>query len=39
MQTLLEKGVQNSYEIGPGAVISGIMRRIDRKHGVTNIQV
>ncbi|KAK9798575.1 hypothetical protein WJX73_000727 [Symbiochloris irregularis] len=39
MQTLLQKGVQNSYEIGPGAVISGIMRRIDRKHDVINIQV
>lgn len=31
LQTLLSKGVQSGYELGPGKVIAGIMKRIDRK--------
>ena len=39
LKTLLERGVQKSYEIGPNKVIAGIMKRIDKKHGVINVQV
>ncbi len=39
MKTLLEKGLQRSYEIGPNKVIAGIVKRIDKTHSVTNIQV
>ena len=38
LKTLLERGVQKSYEIGPNKVIAGIMKRFDKTHGVTNIQ-
>lgn len=39
MKTLLEKGLQNSYEIGPNKVIAGIFKRIDKKHSIQNVQV
>ena len=39
MNTLLEKGLEESYELGPGKVVAGIFKRIDRKHSVTNIEV
>ena len=39
MKTLLDKGLQKSYEIGPNKVIAGIMKRFDRKHSIKNIQV
>jgi [acyl-carrier-protein] S-malonyltransferase len=37
LTTLLGKGLESSYEIGPNKVIAGIMKRIDKKHKVTNI--
>lgn len=37
MQTMLGKGLENSYEIGPNKVIAGIMKRIDKKHSVENV--
>ena len=37
LTTLLDKGLESSYEIGPNKVIAGIMKRIDRKHKITNI--
>lgn len=37
--TLLDKGLEKAYEIGPGAVIAGIFKRIDKKFPVTNITV
>jgi len=37
LQQLLERGVTQSYEIGPNKVIAGIMKRIDKKHPVTNV--
>lgn len=37
LTTLLDKGLEQSYEIGPNKVIAGIMKRINRKHPVTNI--
>lgn len=39
LKTLLDKGLQESYEIGPNKVIAGIMKRIDKTHSLTNITV
>lgn len=39
LKTLLGKGLEESYEIGPNKVIAGIMKRIDKKHSVQNITV
>lgn len=37
MQKLLDDGVENFYEIGPSRVLTGLMKRIDRKIKVINI--
>ncbi len=37
MERLLADGVQEFYEIGPGRVLTGLMKRISRKTKVTNI--
>ncbi len=37
METLLAEGVEDFYEIGPNRVLSGLMRRINRKTKVKNI--
>uniref|UniRef100_A0A383VE93 Malonyl-CoA:ACP transacylase (MAT) domain-containing protein n=1 Tax=Tetradesmus obliquus TaxID=3088 RepID=A0A383VE93_TETOB len=37
LQTLLGKGLSKSYEVGPGKVIAGIMKRIDKKAEITNV--
>lgn len=37
LQTMLGKGLESSYEIGPNKVIAGIMKRIDKKHPLENI--
>ena len=37
--TLTEKGLEKGYEIGPGNVIAGIFKRIDKKFPMTNITV
>ena len=37
MEKLLADGVEKFYEIGPGRVLTGLMRRIDRKTRVTNM--
>ena len=37
MERLLADGVEDLYEIGPGKVLMGLMRRIDRKTRVKNI--
>ncbi len=37
MENLLEQGVERFYEIGPGHVLAGLMRRIQRKANVTCI--
>ena len=37
MEKLIADGVEEFYEIGPGRVLKGLMRKIDRKKKVTNI--
>jgi [acyl-carrier-protein] S-malonyltransferase len=37
MEKLIADGVEYFYEIGPGRVLSGLMRRIDRKINVVNV--
>jgi len=37
IERLLADGVEKFYEIGPGRVLTGLMRRIDRKTEVVNI--
>lgn len=37
MERLLADGVERFFEIGPGRVLTGLMRRIDRKVKVVNI--
>jgi [acyl-carrier-protein] S-malonyltransferase len=37
MEKLIADGVEDFYEIGPGKVLSGLMRRINRKINVVNI--
>jgi [acyl-carrier-protein] S-malonyltransferase len=37
MEKLIADGVEKFYEIGPGRVLTGLMRRIDRKVNVANI--
>ncbi|CAH8313343.1 unnamed protein product [Eruca vesicaria subsp. sativa] len=37
VKTLLAKGLKSSYELGPGKVIAGIFKRVDKTASVENI--
>ncbi|KAJ4725495.1 Malonyl-CoA:Acyl carrier protein transacylase [Melia azedarach] len=37
VKTLLGKGLRKSYELGPGKVIAGIVKRMDKKAEIENI--
>merc|ERR1719460_2651509 len=39
MKDLVASGYESGYELGPGKVLSGIMKRVDKKQVVTNIEV
>ena len=39
MKNLLDNGYEQGYELGPGKVISGIMKRTDKTAAVTNVEV
>ncbi|KAI8474452.1 MAG: acyl transferase/acyl hydrolase/lysophospholipase [Monoraphidium minutum] len=38
LKTLLDKGMTKSYEVGPGNVIAGIMKRINKTAEITNVK-
>ncbi len=37
VEFLLAQGVEQSYEIGPGRVLAGLMRRINRRANITSV--
>jgi len=37
MRNLLAAGVEQFYEVGPGRVLSGLLKRVERKVGVQNV--
>jgi len=37
MEKLIADGIEKFYEIGPGRVLTGLMKRIDRKIKVVNV--
>ncbi|KAJ3699560.1 hypothetical protein LUZ61_003265 [Rhynchospora tenuis] len=37
VKTLLEKGLEKGYELGPGKVIAGIVKRMDKTAAIENI--
>jgi len=39
MKQLVDNGLEKGYELGPGKVLNGIMKRIDKKVLVENIEV
>ncbi len=38
MQALIALGVENFVEVGPGKVLSGLMKQIDRSRSCVNVQ-
>ena len=39
MRGLLAEGVERFYEIGPGRVLAGLIKRVNRKADIRNISV
>jgi len=39
MKELVDSGFEAGYELGPGKVLAGIMKRVDKKAKITNIEV
>ena len=39
MQGLIDGGMETGYELGPGKVLAGIMKRVDKTMAVENIEV
>lgn len=37
MEKLLDEGIETFYEIGPGRVLTGLMKRINRKARIVNV--
>ena len=39
MQGLIDGGLEKGYELGPGKVLAGIMKRVDKTKVIENIEV
>lgn len=39
LANVMGQGFENGYECGPGKVVAGILKRVDKKAQMTNIQV
>ena len=39
MQGLIDGGMETGYELGPGKVLAGIMKRVDTTKAIENIEV
>lgn len=39
MQGLIDGGFEKGYELGPGKVLAGIMKRVDKTKVIENIEV
>ena len=39
MTEIVSNGLEEGYELGPGKVLAGIMKRVDKKAKITNIEV
>ena len=39
MKELVDSRFEAGYELGPGKVLAGIMKRVDKKAKITNIEV
>lgn len=39
LANVMEKGFENGYECGPGKVVAGILKRVDKKAQMTNVEV
>ena len=39
MTEMVSNGFEEGYELGPGKVLAGIMKRVDKKAKITNIEV
>ncbi|KAG5192095.1 malonyl-CoA:ACP transacylase [Tribonema minus] len=39
MAEVLKRGYERGYECGPGKVVAGILKRVDRKAEITNVEV
>ena len=39
MQNMIDGGYEKGYELGPGKVVAGVLKRIDRKAKMTNVEV
>ena len=39
MKGLLDGGMETGYELGPGKVLAGIMKRVDKTKAIENIEV
>jgi [acyl-carrier-protein] S-malonyltransferase len=39
MKEMVGNGFEQGYELGPGKVLAGIMKRVDKKAKMTNVEV
>lgn len=39
LANVMSKGLEHGYECGPGKVVAGILKRVDKKAQMTNIEV